>query len=322
MVSIIIPVYQVSAYIERCIRSVMAQDYPDIECIIVDDASLDDSIDKCERLIGEYDGPVRFIILHHDFNRGLSAARNTGINAATGEYIYFLDSDDEITFDCIKRLMTVAQNHPDAEMIIGNAIWHNLNHDSIRIDDDTPDRFNSNTEAFSAFQRGQLPLTAWNKLIRLSFILQHHLLFSEGLLWEDYPWSFFTFKYVSKLYVCKQVTYHYYLRSGSIVTSSEAKAIGTSLSSSYEQILHNLTEGREGAELGFFVEGFCRRYLEYHATVPAYDTLMKEFKRLSKKYGNLSIRLKLQMTSVLGKIPFGIIILKLMSSLRKWVQKQ
>ena len=70
LVSIIVPVYQVSAYVERCVRSVMSQTYQNIECIIVDDATFDDSIEKCERLIKEYDGSVHFRILHHEQHRG------------------------------------------------------------------------------------------------------------------------------------------------------------------------------------------------------------------------------------------------------------
>lgn len=94
MVSVIIPVYQVSNYVERCLKSVMSQTYTDIECIIVDDATKDDSIVKCERLIVEYGGPIKFRILHHEYNRGLSAARNTGTKVAEGEYLYYLDGDD------------------------------------------------------------------------------------------------------------------------------------------------------------------------------------------------------------------------------------
>lgn len=60
----------------------------------MDGATPDDSISKCERLIADYKGPVRFVILHHDRNRGLSASRNTGMDAATGEYVFYLDSDD------------------------------------------------------------------------------------------------------------------------------------------------------------------------------------------------------------------------------------
>ena len=97
LVSVIIPVYQVSDYVERCLLSVMNQTYQNIECIIVDDCSTDDSVAKCDRLISTYKGPIKFQILHHERNRGLSAARNTGTDAATGEYIFYLDSDDEIT---------------------------------------------------------------------------------------------------------------------------------------------------------------------------------------------------------------------------------
>ena len=120
MVTIIIPVYQVSAYVERCILSVMDQDYDAIECIIVDDATQDDSIEQCERLIERYNGPILFKILHHQYNRGLSAARNTGTDAASGDYLYYLDSDDEITTDCIEKLMAYAVSYPEAEMILGN----------------------------------------------------------------------------------------------------------------------------------------------------------------------------------------------------------
>ena len=104
-VSIIIPVYNVGDYIEDCLRSVIRQVYSgDIECIIVDDCGTDNSIALAERLMASYKGPIQFIILHHQHNRGLSAARNTGIDVAQGDYIFFLDSDDELTDDSIATL--------------------------------------------------------------------------------------------------------------------------------------------------------------------------------------------------------------------------
>ena len=118
-VSIIIPVYNVSDYIERCIRSVMEQTYQIIECILVDDCSPDDSITKAESLIRQYGGSVEFVILRHDKNIGLSGARNTGINHSTGDYLYFLDSDDEITPICIESLMKVARENPTSDIVQG-----------------------------------------------------------------------------------------------------------------------------------------------------------------------------------------------------------
>lgn len=91
-ISIIIPVYNVAEYITECLQSVIRQTYQgEIECIIVEDCGTDNSIAVAERLIAEYRGSIEFRILHHERNRGLSAARNTGTDAATGDYIYYLD---------------------------------------------------------------------------------------------------------------------------------------------------------------------------------------------------------------------------------------
>lgn len=104
-ISIIIPVYNVEPYIADCLQSVMCQTYKGtIECILVDDCGTDDSMQIAELLIAEYNGPVEFKVLHHERNRGLSAARNTGTEAAKGEYIYYLDSDDWIDDNSIATL--------------------------------------------------------------------------------------------------------------------------------------------------------------------------------------------------------------------------
>ena len=110
MVSIIIPIYNVAPYVEQCLQSVMHQTMTaGVECILVDDCGQDNSMELVEQMLAREgysvcsDGtlisnhsPLTFQILHHEHNRGLSAARNTGIEAARGEYLYFLDSDDWI----------------------------------------------------------------------------------------------------------------------------------------------------------------------------------------------------------------------------------
>ena len=88
-VSIIIPVYNVAEYIEKCLYSVIQQKTYNIECILVDDCGTDNSIEIAEKIINQYNGPISFKLLHHNHNRGLSAARNTGINIATGDYVFF-----------------------------------------------------------------------------------------------------------------------------------------------------------------------------------------------------------------------------------------
>ena len=109
-ISIIVPVYNVEQYIKECFDSIAAQTYKgDIECIFVDDCGQDDSVAILEKLIAEYHGPMQFSIVHHEHNKGLSGARNTGIRKASGDYLYFLDSDDSITSDCIEKLTALAE---------------------------------------------------------------------------------------------------------------------------------------------------------------------------------------------------------------------
>ena len=134
VISIIIPVYNVAPYIERSLKSVMGQTYAgDMECLLVDDCGSDDSMAIAERVIGAYTGPIRFRILHHDHNRGLSAARNTGTDAATGDYVLYLDSDDELAEDCIEKLMRPVEEDATVEMVVGNyASYSSRGNQSIR----------------------------------------------------------------------------------------------------------------------------------------------------------------------------------------------
>jgi len=106
-ISIIIPVYNVEPYIAECVESVMRQTYTGpMECIIVDDCGTDKSIEIVKQLITEYKGPIDFRIQHHEHNRGLAVARNTDTDAATGDYIYYLDSDDWVEPNIVELLVT------------------------------------------------------------------------------------------------------------------------------------------------------------------------------------------------------------------------
>ena len=96
-VSIIVPVYNVAKYIERCLLSVLNQTWQDLEVILVNDCTLDDSMEIARRVVASHPRGTVVRCLEHEENRGLSAARNTGISASVGDYLYFLDSDDYIS---------------------------------------------------------------------------------------------------------------------------------------------------------------------------------------------------------------------------------
>lgn len=220
-VSIIIPVYNVSDYVERCINSVMAQTYTDLECIIVDDCTPDDSVEKCERLIAQYNGPIVFKIMHHDHNRGLSAARNTGTDAAHGEYIFYLDSDDEITSDCIALMVAEAERHPEVEMVSAaiESIPHNDYYDKSFYSMYHHFDGNWNIRAtFFAFDH-PIHITAWNKLIKQSFISKTNLSFIDGILSEDEVWTFSFMLKCHSLSILPNKTYIHYDTANSIMNS-------------------------------------------------------------------------------------------------------
>ena len=119
LVSVIIPVYNVSPYVEECLKSVMDQTYKRLEVIIVDDCGTDDSMEKVERMLQDYAGEISFSILHHDCNRGLSAARNTGIDACHGDFISFIDSDDYVMPTLYETLVRAIQDEDDNVAILG-----------------------------------------------------------------------------------------------------------------------------------------------------------------------------------------------------------
>lgn len=217
-VSIIIPVYNVSNYVERCLQSVMAQTYTDIECIIVDDCTPDDSIEKCEKLIAEYNGPICFKILHHEKNRGLSAARNTGIDAASSDYIFFLDSDDWLYPNCIDLLYNAINDDNSIEMVIGNYYYESdLVFPPLKLKQASYD-----CGLLQLYIDNQYYMMVWNKLYKRSFINQHHIRFIEGLIHEDIPWSFCCACEMKKMVVINDITYYYRVRDNSIQSGTDS----------------------------------------------------------------------------------------------------
>lgn len=116
-VSILVPVYGVEKYIERCAHSLFSQTYKDLEYIFVDDCSPDKSVEKLEYVIKEYPNRKdQVFIIHHDKNLGLAAARNTGIANANGEFILHVDSDDYIEKDTVEKCIA-KQMENDADIV-------------------------------------------------------------------------------------------------------------------------------------------------------------------------------------------------------------
>jgi len=223
LVSIIIPVYNVSDYVEECLQSVAAQTYTDIECIIVDDCGTDDSMQKVEQFVTSYQGPIAFKILHHEHNRGLSAARNTGMDAATGDFISFIDSDDYIQPQMYKVLVN-AFLEEDNVAIIGCNCWRDPG-----IDITNDPRYNVSTKTIidsknfaEMFLLGRIMGSAWGKLYRKQ--LFEFVRFREGRIGEDFLLMYDLYPFIENsqynTIIIPDKLYYYRYRENSIITST------------------------------------------------------------------------------------------------------
>ncbi|MEJ5268097.1 MAG: glycosyltransferase family 2 protein [Bacteroidales bacterium] len=210
-VSIIIPVYNVEPYIERCLLSVLNQTYNNIEIILIDDCGSDNSIDIAIELIKKYKAENRTKIIFHECNKGLSAARNSGINASTGEYIYFLDSDDELALNCIELLIKSAIKYR-TDLVIGN---YEIIGAKLSIGMPSNNIF-SNDKILTSYQKGECYEMACNKLLKRELILKNNLYFKENLIHEDLLWSFMLTCFANSMSIVNAKTYFYYIRKDSI----------------------------------------------------------------------------------------------------------
>ena len=224
LVSIIIPVFNVREYVTECLASIAAQTLTQgVECLLVDDCGTDDSMVLVEDFLSLYGGDIRFRIIRHEHNKGLSAARNTGIENAGGKYVLFVDSDDAITPDALQHFMEMAGKHPEAEMIVAGAKtnWKGFEK-AFTMEKPFPDYANNPAWiARTILMRGGkhgIPVTAWNRFVRRDFLLHHGLFFREGVLHEDELWNFMLAQKLSCIAFCKHDTYFYRIRPKSIMT--------------------------------------------------------------------------------------------------------
>lgn len=216
--SIVIPIYNVESYIERCLLSVVSQSYQTFECILIDDCGTDGSMNFAEQFIQNYQGKILFHIVRHAHNRGLSAVRNTDMKAAKGDYVYFMDSDDAITPDCLNTLVSLAERYPEADYVQGDIVTEGKNLMEGHIDADVPE-YVDDKQQLEHIILCKSHRTAWNRLLKCSFLLENKLLFPVGLVMEDHYWTYFVAKHAHAAAFSHQGTYYYYNNAGSIVNA-------------------------------------------------------------------------------------------------------
>lgn len=216
MVSIIVPIYNVSLYISDCLRSIYEQTYPYLEVILVNDATPDDSMEQAAPWIEKLREKFEVKVVTHSQNRGLSAARNTGIRTSTTNWVYFLDSDDEIVPFCIELLVGQVELYPNVDFVIGGVkvVGSNWKYPLT-----CQPYVDNNKEILQDYVNGKWYVMAVNHLYRKEYLLQNDLFFKEGIYHEDMLYSFQIAMTAQTMAVVCLDTYIYKVRSVGSITS-------------------------------------------------------------------------------------------------------
>lgn len=212
MISIIVPVYNVEPYLRQCLDSIVGQTYQDLEILIVDDGSTDGSGNICD----EYREKDDRIKVFHTDNRGLSAARNLGLDEATGEYIGFVDSDDWIELDLYEMLLKGIE---DADIAVCGYSWEGTSTRNKPYIIDSLITYNTR-EALVALINEKINTNVWNKIYR-TFLFQS-IRFPEGHNYEDAETICFITALAGKTILIPKMAYHRRFREDSITSTHTA----------------------------------------------------------------------------------------------------
>lgn len=222
-ITIIIPIYGVEKFIERCAISLFEQTLNSIEYIFVDDATPDNSIEILTNVLERY--PQRksqVTILRHDVNKGLPAARNTGLTAADGEYILHCDSDDYLEKDALERMLKTAEN-TDSDIVWSDYYLSFSSNERVMVQ---PNYFDSQ-EAIRGMLSGNMKYNVWNKLVKRNLYEDNNISFPEGHSMGEDMTMIKLFAHAKKVAYLKAPLYHYVrLNTDAMTQSYSEKKLG------------------------------------------------------------------------------------------------
>lgn len=264
-VSVIVPVYNVEKYLKKCLESCVSQTLDNIEVIIINDGSLDNS----EKIAQEYADKYEWMTLITTENQGLSEARNEGIRRARGKYLYFLDSDDWIDEKCLEKCFSLAEDKYlelvtfDAKNIVEDGMPQKYAcKDDIRKNIIDASLIYTGYDFIQRYEQDGNKVQAWLKFIRKDFVLNHHLSFPKGLYYEDVVFHYDCMRKINRMMYISDDFYNHLYRENSIVTSKGSLKKIYSVYSIFIILLNQLNEYKDGDAVGRFWVEVYGRYIE------------------------------------------------------------
>ncbi len=229
--SLIVPVYNVEKYLKKCIDSILDQSFKDFEVLLIDDGSIDQSGALCE----DYAGKDNRIKVIHQENRGLSGARNTGLEHASGEWIIFIDSDDWVSTDYLEVVnKTINRSKADVYCINSVKVSEDekselekliffVESDVFRIDNEN-ERFDFYEKKLMQYKFGW---EAWSRVFKRDIIEKYHLRFvpTKEVFAEDYLFTLIYFLHVKKIGCICNCFYYYRQRSDSLLGTKNLETV-------------------------------------------------------------------------------------------------
>ena len=218
LISIIVPVYNVELYLDKCIGSIVDQTYKNLEIILVDDGSPD----KCPQMCDWWASKDPRIKVIHQANAGLSAARNTGIKLATGEFLAFVDSDDTIFLKLFEKVIGIFNQYP-IDIVTFNCERVTEQGNLLGGTETLQNRILDSQEAIEELIQGKICDYAWNKMYRINVF--DGIWFPEGRVFEDAAVMYKVFLNANAIYTLNEKLYYYLQRSNSIVATLNIKKL-------------------------------------------------------------------------------------------------
>ena len=220
--SIVMPVYGVEEYLEKAVYSVLGQSFQNFEVILVDDKSPDNAGKICDELARKN---AKIIVIHHDENRGLSMARNTGAERASGKYIWFMDSDDYVESTLLEKVHDSLMKNKAQVVVFGveeeyfNEKGEKKKSKQITLETKYLESKEEVRKTIIKLEESTLYGYAWNKIYDLENLKQCSIKFEKVTLIEDIMFNVQYFENIDKLNILSDVLYYYEKRMGNSLTA-------------------------------------------------------------------------------------------------------
>ena len=278
LLSIVVPVYNVSKYLKECLDSISKQTFNDFEVILVNDGSTDNSLD----ILNEYSKIDNRFKVYTKSNGGLSSARNYGMQYVTGDYLTFLDSDDYLELNTYQEMMNNLIDNNNDLVVANIKYFFEDNREGYVLKG-----LNEDINEITSKKALLSPMFAWNKVYKTSYFKQINKTYPEGLWYEDIPVTTLLFTNTEKIGYVDKDLYHYRQRSTSIMGTKSSR--NGEIFKILEIVINNFQErniyDKYKDELEYLFLEHTKVYGQYRFLVQDnYQELYKQSEIFMKKY--------------------------------------